>query len=444
MEQDDSTKSRFPKVRFALGALLVLTCFGLALFGLQHDPDNSSSNLSKMLDRETLSSSAILVGNMMTGVPFLVLAGILAYMTRKAYQHIPFQWSMFLLVIIFLADGVSHIISSLFLIHDSAFEVALAVSRVVAALVAMGTIMTFPPLIRKRLKLYQDAAKAQERQRKIVELNSTLEERIEERTCELQRSEARAHELAGHVVAAQQNERKNLSYEVHDGITQVATAAYQQLQIFQAKYPDGPGNPEDLDGYHEELDQAVKLARLPVRDSRRLIEELRPTVLDDFGLPAAIRQVVQERNDQGWSIELEISLPDEAYIQRCHPEAETALYRVCLEALQNIHKHARASRVWISLEITGVQGERPHTVLTITDNGIGFDTCRVDHADETSCSPHNLGRSIGLKSMTERVRLIAGDLYVTSSPNKGTTIRAEIPVLGQGTTRTEEREVRSW
>jgi signal transduction histidine kinase len=218
--------------------------------------------------------------------------------------------------------------------------------------------------------------------------------------------ERRLQELIGQLFMAQEEERRRVAYEVHDELAQVAASTHQHLQAF-ARYHQ-PGSPEA----REALDQVTGLAHRTVSEARRIIANLRPTALDDFGLAVAIRLKVEELQDEGWEITYQESLGG----LRLPSIIETAFFRVTQEALTNVRKHAETTRVRIALE---TQGRALH--LEIQDWGRGFDM------NALSIAP-GAGERIGLVGMRERITVLGGTCRVDSQPRNGTRIVVELPV----------------
>jgi PAS domain S-box-containing protein len=204
-----------------------------------------------------------------------------------------------------------------------------------------------------------------------------------------------------------EEERHHVAYELHDGLAQVAASAHQHLQAFASHYR--PRSPQA----RQELDRALELAQLSVREARRLIAGLRPTALDDFGLATALRLQVETQRNEGWMIIYDETLGSE----RLPPTIETTLFGVAQEALTNVSKHARTTQVRLALERRGSVIR-----LEVQDWGCGFEPLAV--LQEAS-----LGEHVGLREMQERVELIGGQLMVSSQPDAGTLVVAEVPLL---------------
>jgi PAS domain S-box-containing protein len=221
---------------------------------------------------------------------------------------------------------------------------------------------------------------------------------------ELAERESQLKRLVGKLIMAQEEERRRLAYDVHDGLAQTAAAAHQHLQAFARHNPPGS------EGGREELDETLELVREVVGEARRVIYDARPPVLDDYGLAAAVRLQVETLRSEGLEVGFEEALGDE----RLPPEVETTLFRVAQEALTNVRKHARACRVHVALDRPG-RAVR----LQVTDDGHGFEP----HAAPRS---NGHGERVGLSGMRQRVSLLGGRFELHSEPGSGTTVAAEV------------------
>jgi PAS domain S-box-containing protein len=227
--------------------------------------------------------------------------------------------------------------------------------------------------------------------------NARLYAELAERKNQLRR-------LVGKLIMTQEEERRRVAYDVHDGLAQTAAAAHQHLQVFARHNPPGSASGQ------EELDEALELVRKVVGEARQVIHDLRPTVLDDFGLAAAVRLQVQTLHSDGLEVGFEEALGD----QRLPPEVETTLFRVAQEALTNVRKHARASTAHVVLDRSGKAVR-----LMVRDEGRGF---RPDEAKKSN----GPGERVGLSGMRERLSLLGGRFEPQSEPGSGTTVTAEV------------------
>jgi signal transduction histidine kinase len=209
-----------------------------------------------------------------------------------------------------------------------------------------------------------------------------------------------ARDAMARVVDAQELERKRLARELHDETGQALTSVLLGLRAVEES--------EDLAEIAEATARLRELLVDTLHDVRRLAVELRPKALDDFGLVPALERLTETFAEQtAIPVELEAVLGE----SRLSPPIETALYRIVQEALTNVIKHSRASRVSVLLM------RKPDTVAAvIEDNGVGFDP---DQARDGG---------LGLIGMRERIALLDGHLTVESAPEGGTSIVAEVPV----------------
>jgi signal transduction histidine kinase len=224
---------------------------------------------------------------------------------------------------------------------------------------------------------------------------------------QLAERERQLQDLVGRLLVAQEEERRRVAYEVHDGLAAVAASAHQHLQAFARHH-----RPRALRA-REEFDQALELAQRTVRETRRVVANLRPTTLDDFGLAAALRLQVEELRAQGWHVTYRETLGPE----RLPPLVETALFRVAQEALTNVRKHAQTTRVRVGLE----RAER-EVRLVVKDAGHGF-------RPEALMPGTGAGERVGLPGMRERVAMLGGRCLVESHPGAGTRVSVAVPLV---------------
>jgi len=213
-------------------------------------------------------------------------------------------------------------------------------------------------------------------------------------------SERVARDALRQVVSAQELERRRLARELHDETGQALTSILLKLRSI-----DDEGDPARLAESTAELRELVVAT---LQDVRALAVELRPKALDDFGLVSAIERLVETFREQTG---MEVDLAPRLGTDRLPREIETTLYRITQEALTNVVKHARATRV--SIVLTRRDGA---VSAVIEDDGRGLES-----GDQS-------GDGLGLVGMRERVGLVGGRLVVESSPGGGTTLSVEVPV----------------
>lgn len=212
-------------------------------------------------------------------------------------------------------------------------------------------------------------------------------------------SERVARDTVRRVVAAQEEERRRLALELHDETGQALTSILLGLKAI-----GGAKSKEDAERAEADVRALVVQA---LQDVRALAVELRPSALDDFGLGPAVERLAQTFGERsGIRTTVETHLGD-----RLPPELETTLYRVVQEALSNVVKHAAARHVSIVLAQRGSS-----VAATIDDDGAGF--------DEAEVRPD----ALGLTGMRERLALVGGTLELESTPGRGTTVAAQVPV----------------
>jgi len=235
-------------------------------------------------------------------------------------------------------------------------------------------------------------------------MNVDLGQRVKERTKEvidlyeeLKRKEEVRSDLLRKILSAQEEERKRIARELHDQLSQKLTALLFTL---------------DSNNRHPNTEKIRDLTVTSIDSVHQLIFDLRPAVLDDLGLPAAIRWYAEERlNPRAIKIHFENEL-------NSHPlgnELKTVLFRIAQETISNIARHSKAENVLIAIET-----ENDFIKLDIEDDGIGF------NPDEFK-EPKYKMRGLGLCGMKERASLLNGTLQIESEPKNGTRVLARFP-----------------
>lgn len=225
---------------------------------------------------------------------------------------------------------------------------------------------------------------------------STLQKTIEE-----------LRKVSRRLLSAEEAERRRIAHEIHDELGQTLTALKFSLSMAARSSPDNAN-----------LIAARKMASEAQEKARTLSHELRPAMLDDMGLLPTLEWYTDRLEQRA---NLAVSLDAQLNEDTLSPELKTTLYRLIIEALTNVRKHAQAS----SVEIILVQDAR-RISLTITDDGQGFDTAILKQT-----------HSLGIAGMRERVNLLRGEFLLKSQARRGTGIAVTLPV---GTGRGEKGE----
>jgi PAS domain S-box-containing protein len=197
-----------------------------------------------------------------------------------------------------------------------------------------------------------------------------------------------------------ERDRQLVAYEIHDGMVQEMTGALMHLEA--SKHAEDDGLRET------EFDRGARLLREAVNEARRLISGLRPPVLDELGVIAAVEYLINEARGEV----PEIEFVHRATFDRLVPPLESAIFRVVQEALSNIRKHSGSRRARIEIYENGSTLR-----LVIRDWGRGFDPTKVSR------------ERFGLQGIRQRARLFGTTAVVDSAPGKGTTIAVDLPLI---------------
>jgi PAS domain S-box-containing protein len=236
------------------------------------------------------------------------------------------------------------------------------------------------------------AEEAEKRAKEELQIShDALEERVEERTAEVRILSARLLEV-------QEEERTRIARDLHDGLGGLLTAIKYKFEAAQ-----GP----------EDLKEVVSLLQQAIVDCRKMQKSLRPSLLDDLGLLAALNWLTREfeKRTEGVRVEKQLEIEEDTIPQAL----KTVIFRITQEALNNISRHSRAERVELSL-----RNFKGTLEVVVRDNGQGFET-------ETARAKTSTERGVGLAIMRERAEWSGGACSIVSGPDQGTIVRASWP-----------------
>jgi len=223
---------------------------------------------------------------------------------------------------------------------------------------------------------------------------------------ELISSRENFRKLTVHLQRAREEERTRIAREIHDELGQVLATVHMGVSLLADEYRDHQHLTNKIKPFEEMLEGAIKTVQ-------RIVSELRPLILDMLGLADALEWQVNEfRKRTG----IECSMESLLLTKDFDPDVATAIFRILQETLTNIMRHAKATRVKITLA-----EKRNHIVLTVRDNGAGI----------TREQGRN-GNAFGIMGMRERANALGGKVNIVGVPEKGTVVVAHIPLTPAG------------
>jgi signal transduction histidine kinase len=240
---------------------------------------------------------------------------------------------------------------------------------------------------------------------KLRQYNVELENKVIGRTKEITESQKKVENLLKKVIAAQEEERKRISRGLHDDTMQSMSAILMKLEMCKLDPAHDPGS---------RVDEVREIVLSMLGNLRNLIQNLRPSILDDLGLEAAIRWLL-EKHLGGKGIECFFNIIGEKGT-RFSPYVEITLFRIIQEVIVNIARHAEAENVFVIFQI-----REKSISVDIEDDGRGFDVPSALKQTED-------GRGLGLLGMRERINLLDGKLDILSAPGEGSRITIQIPI----------------
>lgn len=249
------------------------------------------------------------------------------------------------------------------------------------------------------------ADKVEERTAEIVTRNEKLTSEIVERKI----AQDRLQKISHKIVRLQEEERRRVSRELHDGINQLLVSVKYKIENSGEKFSHKP----------EQALQDIKTAQIfldeAIAEVRRVSHDLRPSVLDDLGLAPAIANLVRRFSERSL-LDVELKGAQDGSFQRMPTDVETAMYRIVQEALMNIDKHANATKVTVYMSHTDA-----NVTIRIEDDGEGFSLQKAMRKSRNS-------QGMGLRNMRERIELLQGSFFIHSDIGRGTFIEVRAPL----------------
>lgn len=335
------------------------------------------------------------IADLTLGVACFLIPIALIYYVRKRYDLPSTNWLLSPLSVFVFACGVTHFIAIWTIWHPDYWLDAIV--KAIAAAASALTALLLWVLIRRLTRL----PSAREQRQVIKQLEHEIEERKKAENA-LRQSQATLRELAAYQERIREDERKRIAREIHDELGQNLLALRLDVSALHAR----AGDRHPL--LQERATAALDYIDTTMKSIRSIMNNLRPSVLD-LGLPAAIEWQMRQF-ERRTGVPCELHMNDDGIEV---PEAQaTAVFRILQESLNNIGRHARATRVRIALEI-----ERQQLHFSISDNGIGMypgDRRKV--------------RRFGLIGIQERITMLGGELEIDSTPGRGTVLQITIPM----------------
>ena len=245
-----------------------------------------------------------------------------------------------------------------------------------------------------------------ERRSEMIAAQQAHVDAMEQRERDLLERETMRRELLRYIVVAQEDERARIARELHDETAQFLTALSLDLASLRNTIS------ENLQAT-KLIDRLQALNRQMSQGIYRMVHDLRPAQLDDLGLIAGIKYLIEEERTRTG---LEVTLSSEGDIQELDPLVETVIFRIAQEALTNVARHAQCDQAQLRLSY-----EPNEVKLIVHDDGVGIDS-QPDASTE---------RGWGIAGMRERVEAVGGQMFIDSTPGQGTTVMAVVPSVSE-------------
>jgi PAS domain S-box-containing protein len=254
-------------------------------------------------------------------------------------------------------------------------------------------------------KVTRDITEWKKLELQLQQFNEELEDQVKIKTAELSRSYQDIRELASHLQDVREEERASIAREIHDELGQQLTGLKMDLSWIAKR----KAVQDDIEAKQKAV-IILNLLDTAIKTVRKIATDLRPSILDDLGLVAAIDWQSKEFGRRsGISTEFISTTPEVRYSSGI----SIGLFRICQESLTNVARHAEASKIRISLQ----EDDKDNILLKIEDNGKGFEVRQIGDK-----------KTLGLLGMRERTLMMGGEFRIESDPGKGTTLFVTVPL----------------
>ena len=244
---------------------------------------------------------------------------------------------------------------------------------------------------------FSDISERKRIERELQVTQTLLERRVDERTAELQTAHDSLRRLSAHLSTAREEERAHIARNIHDDLGASFTALQLDLNWLRRQLPTDPA-------LSSHIDRMLEVTQNAMGATRRILNDLRPVVLDHLGLWAALETLLQDLQGRT-ALACRYVCPADTERCRLGRSAEIAVYRIVQELLTNVTRHAQARTVSVEVVLRGND-----LVLSVEDDGVGMQVPEQPH-------------TFGILGMRERARSIGGDLTLDSTPGAGTRAR---------------------
>ncbi|MCL4394920.1 MAG: sensor histidine kinase [Chloroflexi bacterium] len=243
--------------------------------------------------------------------------------------------------------------------------------------------------------------------KRLAQALNTMLERLAAHTRMIEANQVQLRSLSGQVLSAQEDERKRIARELHDDTSGSLARVLLNIEMCEEALP------ADADSVRGKMQDTRVIVEQTLDNVRQMIFGLRPALLDDLGLAAAVRWYAKSSLEPAG---IQVQFDASSNLGRAAPTIETALFRIAQEAMTNVVRHASARHVRVQLT-----REETNVVLLVQDDGTGF---QAEGPEVTASTPQHWG----LFGVAERVQLLGGTLNVDSGIGRGTLLRVQVPL----------------